>query len=667
MILLDQIREKALIKLATDRFGSELTEAELKVLRDSATSEELPDPGEKAPRPEVRAAFLRWLATDPEAAPHIDPKGLRVSAAAIPGKLDLRECHVHPTLSFYRCDFRGKIDLRTAETRGLYFLDSSMAGGITADMVIVHGPLFLRNSQSDGEISLLGAEITDNLECNGAKLKAKGNALNADRVQIGGSVFMKEGFESEGVIRLHDAKITGQLNCSGAKLKAKGRALSADGVKIGSDVFLDDGFESEGEIRLLGAEITGQLNCNGAKLKAKGNALFADSAHIGDAVLLKEGFESEGEIRLPGAEITRELNCTGAKLKAKGVALSVDGAQIGGSVFLIDDFMSNGKIRLIGAEIGRDLAIVSAKVAAVSCKNIVITGDLLWQRIEKSKDTYLNLIGAKVKNLRDDRISWPGEGNLDIDGLVYEELTLHAPASDENIKAHVYAGELPLVAKERIAWLMLQEPDRRTEPQPWMQLRDLLERKGDRKGAKHVLFRFRCLQAQKSWILWQWWRIAFAWLEEAPIRILYPITITLLLGTLAFSGTDRRGAMIHSVREPAAAAPQISPVPKAKTDSENIAAGLAADASTAKSDPYPPFQPFVYTLENALPMVKLGMDDKWTPDAGPEFCIPWFPRRPWLYFVTTYGLLAFTRWLLIFLGWFYSAVLGAALMRRFKE
>jgi hypothetical protein len=66
---------------------------------------------------------------------------------------------------------------------------------------------------------------------------------------------------------------------------------------------------------------------------------------------------------------------------------------------------------------------------------------------------------------------------------------------------------------------------------------------------------------------------------------------------------------------------------------------------------YPPFQPFVYTLENALPMAKLGIDDKWMPD----------PTRG------SYLFLATSRWLLILLGWFYAGVLGAALSGRFKE
>jgi len=105
MPLLDIIREEKLIQLARERYDPNLSDAELKVLRDSASSEDPPVPDNNAPRPEVRADFLRWLATDPEATMHIDPKGIRVYAATIPGMLNLQECLVRSTLCFFNCKF----------------------------------------------------------------------------------------------------------------------------------------------------------------------------------------------------------------------------------------------------------------------------------------------------------------------------------------------------------------------------------------------------------------------------------------------------------------------------------------------------------------------------------------------------------------------------------
>ena len=155
MPLLDQIREEKLIGLAKACFDPPPTGAEEKVLRDSASSLDQDLPEADAPRPPIRPEFVRWLATDPEAATYIDPKGLRVYAATIPGKLDLTECHVNPALTLFRCDFQSEINLEFAETRSIYILDSSLAGGIRAEFVIVHGSLFLQRIESTGEILLL--------------------------------------------------------------------------------------------------------------------------------------------------------------------------------------------------------------------------------------------------------------------------------------------------------------------------------------------------------------------------------------------------------------------------------------------------------------------------------------------------------------------------------
>ena len=146
------------------------------------------------------------------------------------------------------------------------------------------------------------------------------------------------------------------------------------------------------------------------------------------------------------------------------------------------------------------------------------------------------------------------------------------------------------------------------------------------------------------------WAIAFAWLEEAPIRICWSIAFTLMVGTLIFAGAFSSGAMLASVQiQPNAVLPN--------GESKNLSAH------------YPLSQPFLYTLENAVPLVKLGMDEKWMPDPKhkPQ---PWFPQFRWLDWLgwfNSYWFLVTSRVLLICLGWFQAGVLGAVLLRRFKE
>jgi hypothetical protein len=338
----------------------------------------------------------------------------------------------------------------------------------------------------------------------------------------------------------------------------------------------------------------------------------------------------------------------------------VDRAQIGGGVLLRSGFEAEGTIRLVNARIDGQLDFRGAKVEEVYCRNLQIGTDLLWMGMREAKKATLNLIGVKLKNLRDDERSWPEAEKLVLDGLVYEEITLQESVEyiENNPKL---PKELPLDVKQRIYWLNLMPKDQLAEPQPWMQLRDLLERKGDRKGAKYVLFRFRCLQAQRSWILWRWLRIAFAWLEENPLRIGLFIALTVALGTLVFAGSVRSGAMIETI----------------KTQPNMIATYEESSKGTARNPDqsnkpislhYTSFQPFIYTLENAVPLVKLGMDERWMPDLQHQpqpWCrISWLG---WLKWFNSYGFLVWSRWLLILSGWFQATVLAAALADRFRK
>ena len=71
---------------------------------------------------------------------------------------------------------------------------------------------------------------------------------------------------------------------------------------------------------------------------------------------------------------------------------------------------------------------------------------------------------------------------------------------------------------------------------------------------------------------------------------------------------------------------------------------------------YPKFDPLIYSLENDLPLVKFGLDDKWAPDETYK------PKDP----VVSYDTLRWARVLLILCGWFQATVLAAAIGSRFK-
>jgi hypothetical protein len=568
----DRLWEK-LLKLARTRFDGTVTSAELQVLKNTVSPLDLPSPDDNAPRPEgpydvntprpeVRAAFLSWLATEPEARPYIHAKGLRVYSSTITGDLDLGKHLQLPTLDFRRCTVMGRMTLEASETKGIQIIDCCLSTGLEADGVVVHGPVRLYRTQSDGEVRFINGIIESNLECQGAKLTTKDNY-----------------------------------------------ALTLDGATIKGDVFLTQNFECNGEI---------------------------------------QNFECNGEIQMLGAKIDGSVHCTGARLSGKNYALSLDKARIGGNVLLNGTLQCSGTIYLPNSTIEGDLNFVGAELAAVICKNMTLSGDLVWRCVRKTSATRLSLNGARVRELRDDEASWPANGKLELSNLVYGDLVLYPDLTPKELEQGVRADEqdLTLEERKRVRWLKLQSPASRLRPQPWVQLAKHLELANNKAGAKHVLFELRRLQAQKSWRPWRDARIVFAWLEKVPALITYSILLTLALGTLTFAGADHSGAMIPTARD---------------KDGQPLAGAALRH--------YPRFQSFIYTLENAVPLVKLGVDDKWAPDPA-NGGKAWFPKKPcldWLGWFNSYDFLTWSRWGIIILGWFQAAVLGTALTSRFKS
>lgn len=284
MIKLDKYRANELEQLAFRRFCERLEDAELKVLQASASSEILVVPSENGSRAAVRAEFLRWLATDSECAPHIDALGIRVYCATVQGKLELEECVVSRALDFRLCEFQAEINLKRASTQGVYFFNSTLNRGIAADRITIHGSLLLRRIESFGEVCLSGAQIGGDLDCSGAHFIVSESALNADGAKIEGDLHFSileeqtpRRFESDGAISLVGAEISGQLMASGAKLSAKEVALEASGLTVG-DVFLrtESGpdFECFGDVRFVGAYLQGDLDCSGAKLRYRSRYAF---------------------------------------------------------------------------------------------------------------------------------------------------------------------------------------------------------------------------------------------------------------------------------------------------------------------------------------------------------------------------------------------------------
>ncbi len=232
-------------------------------------------------------------------------------------------------------------------------------------------------------------------------------------------------------------------------------------------------------------------------------------------------------------------------------------------------------------------------------------------------------------------------------GSPYRDIDLHMPQD----AGHVNAGSLPpsiaFNLKKRIEWLKLQKPEDQLKPQPWLQLAKHQKESGHDSNAKHVIFVFRCIKAAPSWLPIRVSRIMFAAFEERLSWIFVPICICFLFGSLFCSQGGQMRAM-------------------APTTSD---AYVAWTQNRLTNEAYPKFNGVSYTLENSLPIFKLGQNDTWAPD--PHYRpLSWFPRHPclaWTAWLCSYAFLSGLRSFLNLFGWFQAIVLGFALTNRFKS
>jgi hypothetical protein len=608
---LDTIRHLKLQSLASQRFGHALLPAEDEVLRVSSSSEVNFQPENPGLRPEVRAELLRWLATDLDCRDHIDPRGLRVCCATITGELNLGNCRMPFPLAFHACTFQKVLSLVAARAQQLVLVACSTSQGIKADGLIVEGGLFLRYLDSLSEIRLPGAEIGGNVECQGTRIVAEGVSLNLEGAEVHGNIFLKP-----------------------YQLVQPPRP-----------------FLSTGSVRLTGAIVHGDLDCTDAGFCIQGTdssayAINLDRANITGSIRLGAKFKATREISAVGARIGESLECCGAHLAESGKALTLNRTEIGGSVFLGVNFWAAGDINLGYAEIANDLNCDGARIGAVHCEDTKVSGSMVWTNITDATNIgkSLNVSGASVKIFIDDEASWPTKGELVLDGLNYRDIELHKSRATTQVNPTSLPPKIEFDLKKRIAWLKLQSSKDQLEPQPWMQLANLLKEKGQESDARRAIFAFRCAQAEASSNLVRCFRRFTADLEREPLAVWKLALPLLIIGTALFWFAGSKGA--------------IAPTNK---DAYDAWASGGQDRSAQ-----PLFNPLVYTVENELPLVRLGQDDKWAPDPqyDPSFKLG---RFPYLIQRTTYFSLVALRLILIFAGWFQATAIVAAMGRRFRS
>jgi hypothetical protein len=616
-----------LLKLAETRFAT-LGEAERRLLRAApqgemawcGPSQKEFDPANNPAKADtwgldrtIRAALIRWLCIDREARAYVDPCGIQAHGARIEGSLDLSFVRVRFPLTLQCCSLKEEITLRFLRIPTISF-NGSWVRSINAECAKIKGTVFLGNGFcAEREVQLLGARIGSNLDCGAGRFRnPSGKALRADRIRIRGSLFLRNAFVAEGEVRLLGAEVGGNLECNdGSFSNPGGSAFSGDRINVQGSVFLRDGFVAEGEVRLLGAQIGGNLECNGGRFKnPKAVALNADRIDVKGNLLLHNGFAAEGEVNLAGAQIGNNLACDAGTFNNPGAtALNADSVNVRGFAFLRGGFSAEGEVNLLSAQIGDNLecdggsfrnpggkALNADRLSVlgdvllrngfsaegeVRLANSVVKGTLVWTGVRNPERVSLNLASASAGAILDDKSSWPGAGKLELDGFVYD---------------HITAGLTD--AKNRLAWLALQQP---FTPQPYRQLAKVMRNAGVDRGALRVLFTMEDnLWKEEDTLTAAILRRPLALVVGYgyyPLRALVGLVILVLIGWGVYAGARSDGVV----------------VPREQKAYEFFKAHGNAPGH------YEPLSPLVFSLENSLPLVKLGQIDYWQPDPTPSW------------------------------------------------
>jgi predicted acyltransferase (DUF342 family) len=530
-------------------------------------------------------------------------------------------------ISLLGADIVGNLECGGAKLAGV----SEHGSALSADNMKVGGDLHLREGfTAAGAVTLVGAKITGNLDCDSAKLQGTnqlGNVLVADNLTVGRNAQFRNGFMAAGALCLSGADITGNFDFEGATLagvNSSRLALVAERLKVGGDALLRNGFTTAGPLRLLGADIKSDLDCQGAKLNGadeSGNALIADNLKVGRNALLRYGFTAAGAIHLVGAEISGSLDCDGALLTAsEGKVLVADGVKVGRDVRLGGGFTATGTISLESAQIAGSLSAGIAKPpgteteTAFQASGMQIAHELRWEPAEPFTGP-VNLEDAQVGQLKDDWSGdrgvangfWPIGGLLRLDGFRYNRLGGDHPATAEQRRGWIQSQFLPnrrgpirrLFRKKGAA----QDRKSRFATQPYEQLATVYQQGGQDTEARLIALARR--QDVRQYGELTWYRLTLNWLVDKSIKYGYQTwrAVGLLAGLYLAAVMIFWAAQHH--------ANLIMPV-------GTLPSGTAPTAMHCMSS-YPCFYPAGYAIDVVIPIINVHQASYW----GPNGHVPW--------------------------------------------
>jgi len=556
----------------------------------------------------IRAGIIYRLAVpDEETSKKIHAKGVRLRGCKITGVLDLEAASLPNPLWLVDCFFEEQVNLNEARTRSLNFGGSHIPR-LEADGIFAKDSLYFDAgfTVNDG-ISLLGADIQGDLDCDGGIFK-------------------------------NSAIIT----------------LCGDGIVLSGDLLLGDGFRSDGEARFAGANIVGSLKCSGGSFNnPNGDSLNMDGATINGDVHLSYGFESKGVVRFRGARIRGDFHLTKGNFERpdnhedqfySDQALNADGLKTTGDVFA-EFFKALGEVRFVGADIGSDLRCTWGNLnnpegISFSIYTASIKGTFRWHPARESNLGQVIFEHASADQLEVKPQSWPGSGLIKIDGFEYSSLI-----GNSLTRKNEWKRWLESVVEENF------------RPQPYEQLVSVLRKMGHATEARDLAIE-KQEELRKTDLLsrkGRAWNFVMGLLighGYRPHKVLFYIIPLIAIGAGIF-GFAHQDDFIHPSKERVYLEPcyRTSALVRNWEKCEEKGWSHVKEVHSQNFDmwlprDYPKFNAFAYSIDLFFPIVDLHQESYWLPLENSSGNWP-YRNLMWLYialgwFLTTIGVIGLT-------------------------
>lgn len=341
--------------------------------------------GAGAPKPVLRAGFIRKLLLGLDPSWAVQAPGVRIKGARIEGELDLSGCSGSgdkglPALRLDGCDIPERMNLSAARLAQVCLRQCAFTH-ILAHAMVVDGVFDFSEARAPGEggacwIDARGARIGGRVEGGGAKLRIEDGQAREDGVQkfalvlrearVSGGVVLRPDFQAIGGVSLFDAVVDGLVDMRGAHLKAVDRrALNLGNLRASGLVAINRGFRCEGPIWMRGAVLLGGFNADGATVNVKDGereGVNGENCEIHEDLQMRAKFACNAPVNFAGVVVHGSVHIDDATFSAAPLALDFSKAEIDGELAGSATFA--GALKLSGAKIGRNLDLRGLEIGA---------------------------------------------------------------------------------------------------------------------------------------------------------------------------------------------------------------------------------------------------------------------------------------------------------------